>query len=70
MYTRSYVQIHEQAHLLNIFLHFVGSVFLSWLITQQWTYRALWPLVVCTNLPSALYEIIVLFGINIFRIIY
>jgi hypothetical protein len=55
--------------MIQIFCHFVGSIFLSWLITEQWTYRALWPIVLCCNLPTALYEIAIILGIKVFRII-
>ncbi len=55
--------------MLQIFFHFVGSIFLSWLITQQWSYKALWPVVLSCNLPTAIYEISILLGIYVFRII-
>lgn len=55
--------------MIHIFFHFVGSIFLSWLITATWSSHALWPIVLATNLPSAVYELSIILGIYVFRII-
>ncbi len=54
---------------MQIFFHFIGSVLLSWLITQNWNYEALWPIVLSCNLPTALYEIAMLLGIHVLKVI-
>jgi Transmembrane protein len=54
-------------NLLQIFFHFIGGIFMSWLITNNWSYQALWPIVVATSLPPALSEICVIIVINAFR---
>eukprot|EP01039_Chlorochromonas_danica_P002343 gene2342-2565_t len=60
---------YVKAHVIHIFFHFVGGIFLSWLITLHWSYHALWPIVVSCNLPTALYELSVLLGIYVFKVI-
>lgn len=35
-----------QMNMFQIFFHFIGSLFLSWLITENWNYAALWPIVI------------------------
>lgn len=55
--------------MIHIFFHFVGSIFLSWLITATWSSHALWPIVLATNLPSAVYELSIILGIYVFRTI-
>ena len=55
--------------MMQIFFHFIGSVLLSWLITQNWNYEALWPIVLSCNLPTALYEIAMLLGIHVLKVI-
>ncbi len=64
-----FVNIFSQGNLLHIFFHFLGSIFLSWLITENWNYKALWPIVISCNLPTALYEVGILAAIHVFRII-
>ena len=51
---------HNSLNLIQIAFHFVGGIFLSWLITEHWNYLALWPIVISTNLPPALAEITLL----------
>jgi hypothetical protein len=60
----------HQINLLQIFFHFVGSIFLSWVITERWNYTALWPIIAACNLPTALLELGVLifvYGLKIYR---
>jgi hypothetical protein len=52
-------------NLMQILFHFIGSIFLSWLITDNWNYLALWPIVVSCSLPTAIAEIFVLVVSNI-----
>lgn len=60
---------YTQINLIQIFFHFVGSIFLSWLITDNWNYEALWPIIATCNLPPALCEIVILLGIHMFKVI-
>lgn len=52
---------------IQIFFHFIGGIFISWLITNNWNYEAVWPIVVCTSLPTALAEGFQLILTNAFR---
>lgn len=56
-----------QVNLTQIVFHFIGSIFLSWLITDNWSYHALWPIVVSCNIPTALIEIMYLLSLHVFR---
>lgn len=58
-----------QGNMWQIFFHFIGSIMLSWCITENWNYKALWPIVITCNLPTALYEIGVLLAIYVFKTI-
>ena len=42
---------------MQILFHAMGSIFLSWVITENWDYTTLWPIIICTSLPTALVEI-------------
>ena len=55
-------------NVMHIMFHAVGSILLSWLITQNWGYTTLWPIVACTNLPPALFELGILFGTLVLKI--
>ena len=55
-------------NVIQIFFHFIGSIFLSWLITMTWTYQALWPIVISCNIPTALLEIWMILRIYVFKI--
>ena len=46
-----------QANFMHILFHFVGGVFLSMLIHQNWGYQALWPIVVSCSFPTAMLEV-------------
>lgn len=48
-------------NILQIIFHFIGGIFLSWVITDIWDYRAIWPIVISCNLPTALVEGVLLF---------
>ena len=54
-------------NVLQVFFHAAGGIFLSWLITQNWHYEALWPIIICTNFPTAIIEIAVILSIYIFK---
>jgi hypothetical protein len=55
-------------NVFQVFFHAIGSILLSWLITQNWEITKLWPIVLCTNLPTALMEWVVIIGIYGFKI--
>jgi hypothetical protein len=55
--------------MFHILVHFIGGILLSWLITDIWNYKALWPIVATCNIPTALFEIGVFFAIKILKII-
>ena len=54
-------------NMFQIFFHFIGSIFLSWLITENWNVSALWPIVISCNLPTALAEVGMLFSIFVLK---
>ena len=54
-------------NLMQILFHFIGGIFLSWLITDNWNYQALWPIVISSNLPTALAELFQLLVVKVFR---
>ena len=54
-------------NLMQILFHFIGCIFLSWLITNNWNYQALWPIVISSNLPTALAEIFQMLVVKVFR---
>lgn len=54
-------------NMFQIFFHFIGSIFLSWQITQNWHYSALWPIVISCNLPTALAEVGMILSIYVFK---
>lgn len=54
-------------NLMQILFHFIGGIFLSWLITDNWNYQALWPIVISSNLPTALAEIFQILVVKVFR---
>ena len=56
-----------QVNLIQILFHFVGGVFLSLLITQNFGYQALWPIVIATSLPPALAELSMLIRIHVLK---
>jgi hypothetical protein len=56
-------------NMFQIFFHFIGSIFLSWLITQNWHYSALWPIVISCNIPTALAEFGMILSIYVFKTI-
>jgi hypothetical protein len=60
---------YNTVNMVQILFHFIGSLLLSWLITETWNYKALWPIVICTNLPTALVEVAVLIGIYVLKIL-
>jgi hypothetical protein len=54
-------------NMMQIFFHFAGGIFLSWLITENWHYKALWPIVISCNIPTALIEFILLLNVHVFK---
>ncbi len=54
-------------NMIQIFFHFVGSIFLSWLITETWHYKALWPIIISCNFPTAIIECIMILSIYVFK---
>jgi hypothetical protein len=55
-------------NLTHILFHATGSIFLSWLITQNWDVTALWPIILATSLPTALLEFSIIIGIYVLKI--
>jgi hypothetical protein len=55
-------------NILQIFFHATGSILLSWLITQNWGYTTLWPIVACTSIVPALFELAVIVSIYVLKI--
>lgn len=53
--------------MLQIALHFAGSILLSWAIVGVWGYQAFWPITITCNIPTALLELIPLSSIFVFR---
>ena len=37
-----------------IWIYTMIGILLSWLITENWNYKALWPIIICCNFPTAL----------------
>jgi len=60
---------NSSINIIQIAFHFTGSIFLSWMITEIWTYDALWPIVVSTSIPTALIEVTMLLAIYVFKIV-
>ena len=54
-------------NMIQIFFHFIGSIFLSWLITETWHYKALWPIIISCNFPTAIIECIMILSIYVFK---
>jgi hypothetical protein len=59
--------LNSTINLIQIAFHFIGGLFLSWMITNYWNYEALWPIVICSNLPTAISEVVHILIVNIFR---
>ncbi len=56
-------------NLAHVFFHAVGSILLSWVITENWYVSTLWPIVLCTNMPTAILELGILFGIYVLKVV-
>jgi len=56
-------------NLAQVFFHAVGSILLSWLITQNWDVSTLWPIVLCTNLPTAILELGIIFAMYVLKVV-
>ena len=54
-------------NLMHVLFHATGSIFLSWLITQNWDVGTLWPIILCTSFPTALVELCIIFGIYVLQ---
>jgi uncharacterized membrane protein YoaK (UPF0700 family) len=52
---------------IQILFHFVGGVFLSLLITENYGYKALWPIIVATSIPPALAELSMVIRIHVLK---
>lgn len=63
------ILFYPQGNMFHILVHFIGGILLSWVVTYTWNYKALWPIVACCNIPTALYEIAILIGIRVLKII-
>ena len=55
-------------NMTQILFHATGSIFLSWLITQNWHYDTLWPIIICTNFPTAIIEVGIILAVYVFKI--
>ena len=56
-----------QTNMIQIIFHFIGGIFLSFIITQYWGYYALWPVVITCNFPPLLSEIYMLVKLYVIR---
>ena len=52
-----------QTNLIQIFFHFIGAIFLSFIIVEIWGYDALWPVVISCNFPTMFAEVYMLIKI-------
>ena len=43
-------------NLWQLIFHLLGGILFSWLILDIWHYQAIWPIVVCCNIPTVLLE--------------
>lgn len=43
-------------NLWQILFHLIGGILFSWVVTDLWHYQAIWPIVLCTNVPTVLLE--------------
>lgn len=55
------------ANFFQIIVHFVGGVVTSRFIVDNWGFEALWPIVVCCNLPSAILELWIILSVSCIR---
>ena len=55
-------------NMFQILVHATGSIFLSWLITQNWHYDKLWPIIIFTNFPTALIEVGIILAVYVFKV--
>mmetsp|Transcript_11121 Transcript_11121/g.16765 ORF Transcript_11121/g.16765 Transcript_11121/m.16765 type:complete len:139 (+) Transcript_11121:24-440(+) len=60
---------NNTVNLIQICCHFIGSILLCWVITNVWHYSSIWPIIICTNLTTALAEVFVLLGIHVFKVV-
>jgi len=60
---------YNTGNMFQILLHFIGGILLSWVVTDSWNYKAIWPIVITCNIPTALYEIGIIFAIRVLKII-
>ena len=57
-----------KTNVFQILFHFVGSIFLSMFITQNWGYQALWPIIISCSFPPAFAEFAMFVRLNVMRI--
>mgnify|MGYP001426863716 CR=1 FL=1 len=48
---------NASVNFMQIFFHAVGSIFLCWVITENWQYTSLWPIIASTSIPTAIVEL-------------
>mmetsp|Transcript_33833 Transcript_33833/g.34463 ORF Transcript_33833/g.34463 Transcript_33833/m.34463 type:complete len:142 (+) Transcript_33833:173-598(+) len=51
----------------QIICHFVGGILISRFIINTWPYETLWPIILCCNLPTAVFEIYTMLSIFCLR---
>ena len=56
-------------NLFQVFFHAVGSILLSWLITQNWDVTTLWPIILCTSMPTAIIELLMIISVYGLKIV-
>mmetsp|Transcript_32458 Transcript_32458/g.30942 ORF Transcript_32458/g.30942 Transcript_32458/m.30942 type:complete len:141 (-) Transcript_32458:8-430(-) len=48
---------NQTANFIHILFHFIGSIFLSLFITENWSYESLFPIIIASNFIPTLFEV-------------
>lgn len=62
-----YIFVVLQTNFIQILFHFVGSIFLSLFITENWGYQALWPIIIACSFPPAFSEIAMIIRVRFLK---
>ncbi|KAJ1435892.1 transmembrane protein [Ochromonadaceae sp. CCMP2298] len=60
---------YNRGNMAHAFLHCTGAILLGWILTDVWSYRQLWPIVLGCNVPTAAYEISMVVMMRVLRIV-
>ena len=58
-----------QVNLFHICVHFVGALYTSWFVLDEWSYLTFWSLVAVFNVFPAAVEGCLLLGIFVFKVV-